>query len=211
MKTTFTLAAIGLCLGTTTLAHAADQQFHPLEQYCVWYEHTGTMMTGESQMCMRKHGQESFTISQTGISMMGITQNQNTHTITIGDKIYNINLDTMTGTETTNPMYEGLSNADPEDLTAKIMAGLGLTDTGQDKDIAGVTCNILSSAQMGSACFTDDMIMLEQDIMGNTQTATQVDLDSGGDDANYNLHNSSDVTMSEGPDINQILQGLGVQ
>jgi len=128
MKTALLITAtVGLFMGTAIIAEAnpADKKFHPVKHYCVWYEHTGNMMTGESHMCMRKHGHESFTISKTGISMMGINQTQNTHTIMLGEKIININLDNLTYTVVDNPMYEGLSNADPEDLNAQIM---GLSD-----------------------------------------------------------------------------------
>jgi len=47
--------------------------------------------------------------------------------------------------------------------------------------------------------------------MGSIQTATKVDLDSGGDDANYNRHKQGDVTESNAPDISQILDMMGQQ
>ena len=183
------------------------KKLHPQKQYCVWYEHTGQMMSGNSQMCSRKYGQETFTISNTSVGMLGITQSQNTHTVVKGETIYNINLDTMTATKAKNPMYEGLSKADPKDLNRQMLNAMGLSDSGEDKIIAGVKCSIFNSAQFGTACFTDNMILLEQSVMGNTQTATKVDLQSGGANKDYNLYKT--VPLSDAPDVGKILEQLG--
>ncbi len=180
-------------------------KFHPLEQFCVTYEHGG-MMSGTSEMCIRNWGAETYTIENFTISIAGFSQSQNSHKITIGDQIYAIDPATMTGTVTTNPMYEGISNADPEAITATVMEGLGMTDSGEDKTVAGYSCNVLTGDMGISGCFTDDMVMLEMDAMGATQTATSVDLDSGGDDANYNLWQQA--TITDGPDVGAILEQL---
>jgi len=91
-----------------------------------------------------------------------------------------------------------------------MMDALNMQDTGEDKTIAGTKCNILTS-QFGSGCYTDNMIMLEQDVMGMKQVATKVDLKSGGPDSGYNRHKKGDVTKSDAPDVNKILEQMGRQ
>lgn len=126
--------------------------------------------------------------------------------IVIGKKVYNIDPEKMTGTVTDNPFYDTLSQADPEQLSQSMLNAMQLLDTGEDKEVAGTMCNIMQSSQDGSACFTDDMVMLEQDVMGVRQIATSVDLDSGGSDSDYHLYEKA--TITEGPDVGAILDNL---
>ena len=112
----------------------------------------------------------------------------------------------MTGTVTTNPLYQDLSETDPIALGEAMMASWGMTDTGEDKTIAGVACNVMDSPQMGSVCLTENLVMLEQNFMGANKVATSVDLSSGGPDENYTLYEQADLT--EGPDINAIMEAL---
>ncbi|MEM8919555.1 MAG: hypothetical protein AAGE37_11930 [Pseudomonadota bacterium] len=180
-------------------------KLHPLKQYCVEYKHEGTL-SGTSKQCIRNWGTESFTIENLKIGFGGITQDQNTHKIVIGKKVYNIDPEKMTGTVTDNPFYDTLSQADPEQLSQSMLNAMQLVDTGEDKQVAGAMCNIMQSSQVGSACFTDDMVMLEQDVMGVRQVATSVDLSSGGSDSDYRLYEKA--TITEGPDVGAILESL---
>ena len=180
-------------------------KLHPREKFCVEYQHEGTL-SGTSKNCIRQWGMESFTIENLKIGFGGITQDQNAHKIVIGEKVYNIDPAKMTGTVTDNPFYHVLSQADPEELSSTMLGALQMSDTGEDKEIAGVQCNIMQSPQVGSACFTDDMVLLEQDIMGVRQVATKVDLNSGGDDADYRLYEQA--TITDGPDVGAILDAL---
>ncbi len=180
-------------------------KLHPLERFCITYKHTGTL-SGTSTQCSRKWGTESYTIEDLAISMGSISQPQKSHKITIGDTIYVIDPDKMTGTRTRNPLYDQLINADTEQLAQSMMAAMQLKDTGEDKQIAGESCNVLSSPMGVGGCYTDSMVALEVNAMGLVQTATSVDLSSFGDDANYALYEQAEIT--EGPDIDAIMKKL---
>jgi len=180
-------------------------KFHPQENFCVTYEQSG-MLSGTSTECMRKWGTERVEIEDFVVGIGGMTQPQKAHKIYIGDKIYNIDTDAMTGTVTTNPLYQNLSQTDPVALGEAMMASWGMVDSGEDKDIAGTQCNVMNSPQMGSVCLTDNLVMLEQTFMGTTKTATAVDLTSGGPDSNYSLFEQ--VELTEGPDVGAILETL---
>lgn len=56
---------------------------------------------------------------------------------------------------------------------------------------------------MGSACLTDDGLMLEQNVMGTQVIATAVTYDEGIAE-NYRRHESA--TITQGPDLSN---GLG--
>lgn len=180
-------------------------KFHPQENFCVEYETSGTF-TGMMLECMRKWGTERVEIEDYTIGFGGFTQSQKAHKIYLGDQIYNINPDTMTGTVTTNPLYNDLSETDAIALGEAMMANMGMVDSGEDKTIAGVECNVMTSPQMGSVCLTDNLVMLEQNFAGLNRIAISVDLTSGGADENYTLHEDAQIT--EGPDVEAILEAI---
>jgi len=167
-------------------------------------------MNGEITRCHRDFAYEVYEIQVLQVGFGGITQTQNQHAITIGDTIYSINLDTMTGTQTTNPMYAGLvsnlQNSDPDQMATAFMSGMGFTPNGQSKTIQDTDCDVYNSPQLGTVCMTPDGLMLEQNFMGNVQIATSVSIGDGGDDANYTLYQN--VPITQGPDLSNGLQGI---
>lgn len=207
------------CLaGTALLVHVpavqAADRLHPVEQLCVEYEHSG-MMSGTSTECHRNWGHERYTVEDLSMSMMGMTQRQNQHTVYIGDQIYSWDRDTLQGTVTTNPMYDDMvaaSDSEVEDLTSDMIAAMGYQATGETHTIAGEGCTIWRSAQLGTACFTSDGIMLEQSMsqmgMGSMdRRAVAVHRGEAGEAANYEV--PDEVTISTGPDLGQILGNFG--
>jgi len=192
-----------------SVGHANDStpQMHPLEAACIEYEMSGQMQNGTMTRCHRDYGYETYEIQNVTMGMAGFTQTTNQHSITVGDTIYTINLDTNAGTQTTNPLYAQLSsameNSSPEEMSETFLSAMGFTPTGQTKTIAGESCTVYNSSMMGTGCFTDTGLMLEQTIMGNTTVATSVTIGDGGDDANYTLYQN--VPITEGPDIGNIM------
>lgn len=199
-----------LVLGGVSAAEDSTPKLHPVEKACIVYESTGQMMNGEITRCHRDYAYEVYEIQTLQMGFAGITQTQNQHAITIGDTIYSINLDTMTGTQTINPMYAGLvsalQDADPDQMATAFMSGMGFTPNGQKKTIESTDCDVYSSAQLGTVCMTPDGLMLEQSFMGNVQIATTVSIGDGGDDANYTLYQNA--TITQGPDLSNGLQGI---
>ena len=95
-----------------------------------------------------------------------------------------------------------MQDMDPDQMSDAFFAAMGFTASGATKTVAGVTCNIYNSAMMGTACLTDDGLMLEQSVMGNTMTATDVSIGDGGSDSNYTLYQT--VPITEGPDLSNM-------
>lgn len=208
MKTLIYLFVIVLAALNNT--YADNPKLHPVEAMCITYEMSGQMQNGSQVTCHRDFGYEKYEISNITIGIAGFTQTQNTHNITVGDTIYAIDLSNNTGTKTTNPMYadtvSAMEGKDPDEMTQAFISGMGFQATGNSKNIAGYDCQ-LYTGQLGSVCLTDQGIMLEQALAGNTTTATQVDLGNSGDDSNYTLYEN--VTISQGPDLSNFnLQDL---
>ncbi len=211
MKITIGIVAIATLLMTAQAsANDATPRLHPTEAACVTYETTGPMMTGQSTRCHRDYAYEQYEILNTNIAFAGVSQSQNQHTITIGEWIYAIDLQTNKGTKTKNPLYEGLVSAlegsSPEEMTPIFLNAMGMSASGQSKTVVGVDCNVYTSSMMGTVCITDGGLMLQQEFMGTTQIATEVSIGESGADENYTLYQN--VPITDGPDLSNGLQGL---
>ena len=212
MKTVYTIA-VGLFVGACSESGIADDGtpvLHPVEAVCIDYEMSGQMMKGTSTRCHRDNGYEQYEIRNMEVGAFGITQKQSQHTITIGDTVYAIDLQTNRGTKTVNPIYANivsrLEDTAPEDMGAAFISAMGFNATGNTRTVAGTECNVYNSPQLGTACLTDNGLLLEQSIMGNTETATNVAIGDSGDDANYALYET--VPITDGPDLSKGLQGI---
>ena len=209
--------SLGTLAALPAIASDATPILHPVEAACIDYEMSGQMMSGTTTRCHRDYAYEQYEIQNMSVGFGGFTQAQNQHTITIGNMIYAIDLSTNTGTQTVNPVYDGLVSAledsSPEEMGAAFINAMGYTASGQSKTIAGVNCGVYNSAQLGSVCLTDDGLMLEQSVMGTTTIATSVSIGDGGDDANYTLYQNVPISqgpdLSNMPDLQNLLQGFG--
>lgn len=203
-------AVLAFALMPAAGARADTPVLHPLKAACVEYEVSGQLQSGSLVRCHRAHGHEQYEIQKVEISISGFKQKTNQHAITIGDTIYAINLDTMQGTKTKNPMYEqivsSMQNTSAEEMGQRFISAMGFRATGKTKSVAGETCEVYKSAQLGTACIMPNGLMLETSVMGMVQTATGVTIGDGGDDANYKLHET--VPITDGPDLSNILKGL---
>ncbi len=190
-------------------ANPDTPQLHPVEAVCIDYEQSGQMQSGTSTRCHRDYGYEQYEISELTIGMAGFSQSQSTFTVTIGETIYAIDEASNTATQTVNPMYQGLADAvdqsGSDTVSDAFLTAMGMSSTGQTKTVLGLTCNVYASSMMGTACLTDDGLMLEQNVMGNQVIATAVSYDEGISE-NYRRHESAAIT--QGPDLSNGLGGL---
>ncbi len=180
---------------------------HPLEAACVEYEVSGDLQTGTVTKCHRDYGYEQYEIQMLTMSIAGMSQSTSQHNITIGDTIYAFDLSTNTGTKTINPMYEdivaSMQNTSPEEMGKSMVAAMGFAPTGETETVAGETCDVYASPQLGSTCLTAGGLVLRQSVFGDVRIATSVAIGDGGDDANYRLHET--VPITDGPDLSNIL------
>ena len=207
MKTHYVVVSVISVAAASAAAIADDNpMLHPIEAVCIEYTMQGQMQNGTTTRCHREYGYEAYEIQNITIGFGGFSQSQNQHVITIGDTIYAIDLSTNTGTQTTNPFYAqlvaSLDGQDPQDVGAAFIAAMGFTPSGTTKTIANTECEVYTSQMMGTTCLTEDGLMLEQEMMGNTQVATSVSIGDGGDDGNYTLY--TQVPITQGPDLSNM-------
>lgn len=199
-------AAIMLPVAT---ANPNTPKLHSVEAVCIDYEQSGQMQSGTSTKCHRDFGYEQYETSELTIGMAGFSQSQSTFTITIGDTIYAIDTDANTATQTVNPMYQGLADAVDQSgsdaVSDAFLNAMGMIPTGQTQTVVGLVCNVYSSNMRGTACLTDDGLMLKQRVMGTEVTATAVSYDEGVSE-NYRRHESA--TITQGPDLSNGLGGI---
>ena len=209
MRTLIFCSALSVLAAFSARSSADDSTpiLHPVEAACIEYEMSGQMQQGTSTRCHRDFAYEQYEIQNISIGFGGFSQSQNKHNIIIGNTIYSIDLDTNTGTQTINPMYDGivaaLQDTDPADMADAFIAAMGFTATGATKTVADTICNMYSSGMMGTMCLTDNGLLLEQSVMGTTQTAVSVSIGEGGDDDNYTLYQT--VPITDGPDLSNML------
>jgi len=204
-KSAFCAAMLCAALSQSGLAEDTPR-LHPLEAACIDYDLAGQMLNGKVTRCHRAYAYESYEIQEGTMAFGGFTQPQNQNTIVIGNTIYAIDLQSQTGTKTINPMYDkivaSLEGKSPEEMGEAFMSAMGFTLTGESKNIAGHDCNVASSAMLGTVCMTDDGLMLEQSIMGNTRTASLVTIGEGGAEENYTQYTR--VPITDGPDLSKM-------
>lgn len=213
-KPLFIIAVMTIAVTLPVNTHAEDKpRLQIIEAACIEYAISGQMQTGTSIRCHRDYGYEQYEIQDINIGLGGFSQTTNQHVITIGKDVYSINLENNSGTKIQNPMYEqlivALQDSSPEQMAQSFLNAMGYQAAGTTKTVANTSCNVYSSPQLGSACFTDDLLMLEQSVPGNimTMTAVSVNIGTSGDDTNYTLYQSADIT--EGPDLSNFnLQDL---
>lgn len=208
---THVLISVSLVAGVAIAAPAmaADPVLHPVEEVCIRFNMKGQLMNGTTLRCHRKNGFEQFEIQNIEMGIGNIKQKQKQHIITIGDTVYAIDTATGTGTKTANPMFQTMVTAmeghSPEEFGRSLFTSMGFAPSGERKTVAGIECEVYSSAGLGSSCVSADALTLEQDVLGNKMTAVEVSYD-GGKEEDYRLYEH--IELRQGPDLSN---GLNVE
>ena len=172
---------------------ATDVPLCELEAYHLKFKLHSSMMEGTITDQYKDHCNKHSETKKITISVAGMTQYQNTRTVTIKDKIYNTDLDTGRTTVMANPMYESLVKSSKEkgvkDMHKSMLSTLGFQPTGKVRKIAGETCRDYTNQQMMGAtnCVTDDGITLRTEAAGMVQEAIEFHRNDPGDEAAYTI------------------------
>lgn len=162
----------------------------PFEDATISYQITGTQ-TGNATTYIKNFGQTSAIYRETTFTIMGITNQENSLTITTPDWIYDLDLNSKMGSKQVNPQklfaaeFRNLSAPEQNQFTANA-ENLGLStiegmDGNMEKNAAkllGYSCDKV--AMMGitvySISHSDLMLKSETDMMGMkfTEVATQI-------------------------------------
>jgi len=176
----------------------------------VEYTLSGTR-TGTETIYFDNWGMREAKYTKSEMSMMGVTQKQNTLVIIDGETTYSIDLDTKTGTKMETPMLKELAanNKDLTDAGEKMMKSMGGAKIGTEV-VLGKTCDVWEIKTMQSKTWVWKNVPLKTQVnMANMQmTMIATKFEEGASIPADKFKVSSDVTITEGVDMKKMLEGL---
>ncbi len=191
MKKIFICLAILLI---SPLAMAQDSNLWetklPFKEATISYQVTGTQ-TGSATTYVKDFGQTSAVYRNTTITVMGFTSKENTLVITTPDWIYDIDLNSKTGSKQVNPQkhfaaeFRSLSTAEQKQFTANAeklgmstVDGMGGEIEKNTVKLLGYNCDKITMMGVTVYSISNSGLMLksETDMMGMkfTEVATKI-------------------------------------
>ncbi len=191
MKKLFICLAILLI---SPLAMAQDSNLWetklPFKEATISYQITGTQ-TGSATTYVKDFGQTSAVYRNTTITVMGFTSKENTLVITTPDWIYDIDLNSKTGSKQVNPQkhfaaeFRSLSTAEQKQFTANAeklgmstVDGMGGEIEKNTVKLLGYNCDKITMMGVTVYSISNSGLMLksETDMMGMkfTEVATKI-------------------------------------
>lgn len=177
------LLSLLLCLVAYSFAGAAETRRYAIKSGHITYELTGNV-TGEKEVWFDDYGMKYYEEenSTTTIKMLGITNTEKEHTITImdGENFYDIDMLTKTGSKGTLPsmeqlqsMAENMTKAEQKQLADDVMNSFGGKRLVTEKFL-GKTCEVMEIMGMKSWIYNGLTLKSEVEVMGiiTNETAT---------------------------------------
>lgn len=196
--------------GTASSQSLAGVKRYLVKSGIVEYTLSGTRK-GTETIYFDNWGMREAKHTKAEMSMMGITQTQNTLGIIDGAYTYNIDLDTKTGTKMETPMLKELA-ANTKDLTEageKMMKNMGGVKIGTEV-ILGKSCDVWEIKNMKSKTWVWKGVPLKTHVnmpsMEMTIMATKID--EGASIAADKFAIPPDVKITEAGDMKKMLEGL---
>lgn len=153
-------------LCTATL-HAQDVRRYKVASAIIQYTMSG-MQTGTETLWFDRHGMREAKLTQTTMSVAGMTVKTNSLTIFDNGTTTTVNLDLKTATRMPTPMYQDLVDAtksqggDMTDLGMAMVKRTGAEKTGEGT-VAGKPCEIWEIKSLGSKMWLWNGIVLRQE------------------------------------------------
>jgi len=167
-----------------SIVHAEQPRRYALKSAHIVYELTGNV-SGEKQVWFDDYGMKYFeeTNETTTIKMMGITNEQKEHKVTIhdGQTIYDIDMITKTGykgtlpsLETLQDLAEDMTEAEQKQMADDIMNSLGGQKLGTETFL-GKSCEVMEIMGVKSWIYNGITLKSEANMMGivANETATK--------------------------------------
>lgn len=207
-------AAISVAPPAPAVAPAfAEDRLHPLEAYCVEYRVSG-VQSGTVIECQRGYGVQR-------VEIQDLKPDQNTdlprlhhRVIHDSDTVIAIDLTTRRATRVRQDSEETLltyvAGSDGTDIAEDFARALGGEATGENRQIAGETCEVWES-QGGdldaSWCMTSDGLLLSFTMPQMMKKAVRVEVGTGGPSEHYRV--PADVRIVDAGDPAAVNSMLG--
>ncbi len=191
-------------------ASSGGERFYGRERFTIVYAHTG-QQTGMSIEHVRDWGRRRAEITDTTLSVLGVTQRTNTRAVFEGPQVATIDLGAQAVTTMTNPLYDQIVAAmrgrDGVEAGREIMTRMGGRATGERGSFAGQDCEYWEVAQLGSrSCVAPwgATLHLRSSFGGIVieRTATEVRMGDGGPDEAFE-YDASRATQA--PNLQDIM------
>lgn len=168
---------------------------------------------GTETIYFDRWGQREATYTNAEISFAGISQKQNTLNLLEGETIYNINLDTRTGTKTVNPMLKKILADSPDrdlgEVGMRMLKDMGGVKIGTE-EVAGKLCEVWEVKNLQSKSWVWKAVTLKVQVkmagMDVTKIATR--FEEGAAIPNDKLAIPPDVKITEGVDLKSIRERM---
>lgn len=185
-----------------------------VESGIIEYEMSG-MQKGTETVYFDKWGWREAKYTNSELSIAGITRKETKLSIMDGDWIYNIDLESRTGTKIKNTLLPQFIEAAKKkgqtmtELGEEMMRNMGSEKSGTDT-VAGQPCDVWVSKQMGSrSCVWNGVTLQTEVTMGGmrmTSNATRFQANAAVPADKITI--PGDVKITEGPDLKRALEGI---
>jgi len=130
------------------------------ERAQIEYTIDGNMQKGSETLIFDKWGAIEAKYSKLKIEVSGFSQETNTATFLEGTWMYNIDLNTRTGTKQENPLHVNLEGQDLQEVGKEILVKMGGKKVGTEK-ILGKLCEVWEIKSMGTRTWVWNWIPLK--------------------------------------------------
>jgi hypothetical protein len=193
-------------------ANAPAYKRYAIESAIVEYSVSGAQQ-GTETLYFDRWGRREAKLSNTAISLAGITQEQNTLTLTEGELIYNINLDQRSGTKTVNPLFKQVLAQTPDkdlaNLGLRMLERMGGVKIGAE-EVAGKHCEVWEVGDLQSKSWLWKTVPLKtQAKLGGLEVVkTATKFEEGAKIPEDRFAVPAGIKLSEGQAIQKTLERL---
>ncbi len=219
MRVLFAISALlGVTITACGNAGSSENELHPVESVTIVYKQEGAQ-SGKAIMAHDRHANLRYEENDLMLNMMGMKKVQKDWTVYRDGRIYRGDPARKTITDTENPIDEDLQanmkDRSPEETAMMFIGAMGAEKNGKKGEFAGEPCDYYNAAQVNMLfCMTADFLVIYQKIsmgpMSLERTAISIERGNPGPLGadTYKIPRDG-YKVVEGPDLNNILNGIG--
>lgn len=199
---------------TSTSSNSSLPKRYLVESGIVEYDLSGPQ-TGTETVYFDKWGWREAKLTNTTLSMAGITRRENKLSVMDGDWLYTVDLSTRTGTKVQNTLLAQFVEAAKRkgqsmtDLGEELLTRMGGRKIGSE-EIAGKSCDVWETKSLGSRSWIWRGVTLKTETsLGGMQlrsTARRFEENAAVPPDRFVI--PTDVKITEGQDVKRVLEGI---
>ncbi len=170
-----------------------------VESAIIEYELSGKQ-SGTETLYFDQWGWREGKYTNSEFSVANFTQKSSTLTLLQGKWIYNINLETKTGTKMENPMHQAFTETDPGEMGRTMLKKMGGKKIGEEA-VLGKMCEVWEVKSMNTKSWVWKNINLktETNMMGMTMNITAINIQENVTIPEDKLSIPADAQINDSP------------